>query len=88
LQKNYPNPFNPETTIHYSLREAGPVKIEVYNIKGQLVRYLVNELKNAGTYTVIWNGKDEQGENVSSGIYFYRMQTKNYSATRKMMLMK
>ena len=88
LQKNYPNPFNPETTIHYSLREAGPVKIEVYNIKGQLVRYLVNELKNAGNYTVIWNGKDEQGKNVSSGIYFYRMQTKNYSATQKMMLMK
>ena len=88
LQKNYPNPFNPETTIHYSLREAGPVKIEVYNIKGQLVRYLVNELKNAGNYTVIWNGKDEQGKNVSSGIYFYRMQTKNYSSTQKMMLMK
>jgi len=88
LHKNYPNPFNPETTIHYSLSEAGPVKIEVYNIKGQLVRNLVNERKTAGNYTVIWNGKDEQGKNVSSGIYFYRMQTKNYSSTKKMMLMK
>jgi hypothetical protein len=88
LQKNYPNPFNPETTIRYSLSEAGPIKLDVYNIKGQLVRKLVNEPKAAGNYTVVWNGKDEQGMNVSSGIYFYRMQTKNYSSTQKMMLMK
>ena len=88
LQKNYPNPFNPETTIRYSLSEAVPIKLDVYNIKGQLVRKLVNEPKAAGNYTVVWNGKDEQGMNVSSGIYFYRMQTKNYSSTQKMMLMK
>jgi len=88
LQKNYPNPFNPETTIRYSLSNNGPVKIQIYNIKGQLIRNLVNENKKAGNYTVIWNGKDEQGKSVSSGIYFYRMQSSKYSATQKMMLMK
>ncbi len=88
LQKNYPNPFNPETTIRYSLSNNGPVKIQIYNIKGQLIRNLVNENKKAGYYTVIWNGKDEQGKSVSSGIYFYRMQSSKYSATQKMMLMK
>jgi len=86
--KNYPNPFNPETTIRYSLSNNGPVKIQIYNIKGQLIRNLVNENKKAGNYTVIWNGKDEQGKSVSSGIYFYRMQSSKYSATQKMMLMK
>ncbi|MEN6445943.1 MAG: C25 family cysteine peptidase [Candidatus Cloacimonas sp.] len=88
LHRNYPNPFNPETSIKYSLSVAGPVKLDIYNIKGQLVRRMVDEHKTAGNYTVVWNGKDEQGKNVSSGIYFYRMQTTNYSSTHKMMLMK
>lgn len=88
LDSNYPNPFNPETTIRYSLKEKGMVRINIYNLKGQMIRSLVDEAKNSGNHRVIWNGKDERGANVASGIYFYRMETSNYSATKKMMLMK
>jgi hypothetical protein len=88
LDANFPNPFNPETTIRYSVKEAGAVRISIYNLKGQLIRSLVNESKAAGYHRVIWNGKDERGMAVSSGIYFYRMDAVNYSATKKMMLMK
>ncbi|GAB1366583.1 hypothetical protein MASR1M36_14540 [Candidatus Cloacimonadaceae bacterium] len=88
LDNNFPNPFNPETTIRYSLKEAGQVKINIFNMKGQMIRSLLNENKSAGNHRVIWNGKDDRGSNVSSGIYFYRMEATNYSATKKMMLMK
>ncbi|MDY0151709.1 MAG: C25 family cysteine peptidase [Candidatus Cloacimonas sp.] len=88
LDANYPNPFNPETTIRYSTKAAGAVRISIYNMKGQLIRNLVNESKAAGYHRVIWNGQDERGAAVSSGIYFYRMDAVNYSATKKMMLMK
>lgn len=64
LHGNYPNPFNPETIISYSLKEAGPVTIEVYNIKGQLVRTLVDETKHTGNHTVLWNGLDK-----TTGLY-------------------
>ncbi len=88
LDKNYPNPFNPETTIRFSTKEAGMVRLSIYNLKGQMIRSLVNETKAAGNHRIIWNGKDDRGNNVSSGIYFYRMDATNYSATKKMMLMK
>jgi len=88
LDKNYPNPFNPETTIRFSTKEAGQVRLSIYNLKGQLIRNLVDENKAAGQHRVIWNGKDDRGSNVASGIYFYRMDATNYSATKKMMLMK
>ena len=88
LGYNYPNPFNPETTITYSLREASPVTIEIYNIKGQLVKTLVNDTKAAGTYTVVWNGMDNSNRSVSSGVYYYKMHAGKYSSTRKMILMK
>lgn len=88
LDTNFPNPFNPETTIRYATKEAGLVRVSVYNLKGQLIRSLVNESKAAGFHRVIWNGRDDRGAAVASGIYFYRMDAKNYSATKKMMLMK
>ena len=87
LSGNYPNPFNPSTTIRYSVKDPADVRIEIYNLKGQLVKTLVNEQQNTGHYTVIWNGKDSAGRNVGSGVYLYRMQAGTYSSTRKMMLM-
>jgi len=88
LQGNYPNPFNPETTIRYSVKETCPVTIEVYNLKGQLVRTLVNEVKTAGNYSVVWNGRDNHNQPVSSGVYFYKMNAGKYSSTKKMIMMK
>ncbi len=88
LLGNYPNPFNPETTISYSLKDAGHVSLEIYNLKGQKVRTLVNEKQSSGKHTIVWNGKDQNNSNVSSGIYFYKMRNGKYSSTKKMILMK
>lgn len=88
LGDNYPNPFNPETTISFNMKNAGQVSLNVYNIKGQKVKALVNEVKEAGTHTVVWNGKDNSGAQVASGVYFYRMTNGNYTSTKKMVLMK
>ncbi len=88
LYGNYPNPFNPETTIRYSVKDASPVTIGVYNLKGQLVKTLVNDTKAAGNYNVVWNGTDNSGRAVSSGVYYYKMYAGKFSSTRKMILMK
>jgi len=88
LQGNYPNPFNPETTITYSVKEKSIVVLEVFNVKGQKVKTLVNGPVEAGNRQVIWNGTDDKGQGVSSGMYFYRMKTDGYSATKRMMLIK
>ncbi len=88
LSQNYPNPFNPMTTIKYDIKEKGAVTVKVYNVAGQLVRTLVNGTKDAGSYAVTWNGKNERGARVASGIYFYKMETKGYSATKKLVLMR
>ncbi len=85
---NYPNPFNPETSIAFSTKENGPVSIDIYNVRGQKVRSLLNENKEAGNHTVVWNGKDDNGKNVASGVFFYRMKSGKYSSTKKMILMK
>ena len=84
---NYPNPFNPETTISYSVKEASPVRIEIYNSRGQRVRTLVNETQSAGWYNIVFNGRDDTGKPVASGVYFYRMSAGSYSSTRRMILM-
>jgi flagellar hook assembly protein FlgD len=88
LQGNYPNPFNPETTISFSLKESQFVNIDIYNILGQRVKTLVANEMNKGTHSLIWNGTDNGGRNVASGIYFYKMQAGKYSSTKKMILMK
>ena len=88
LDQNYPNPFNPETEISYSLLEAGNVKLEVFNIMGQKVTSLVNQYQDAGSYTVTWNSRNQDGIQVSSGIYFYKLNANNFAETKKMILMK
>jgi len=88
LQGNYPNPFNPTTTIRFDLANAGNVKIEIFNIRGQRVNSLMNSELEAGRHSVEWNGTDESGRIVSSGVYFYTMQAGEFSSTRRMILMK
>lgn len=87
LNGNYPNPFNPETSISYAIKDAGFVSLEIYNLKGQKVRTLVNHEQTTGNYHVVFNGKDDNGQPLSSGVYLYRFKTGSYSSTRKMMLM-
>jgi len=79
LNGNYPNPFNPVTNIAYSIKEAGKVTLQVYNIKGQLVKTLVNDMRETGNYTAIWNGRDNTNKAVASGVYFYKMKAQNYN---------
>jgi len=88
LAQNYPNPFNPRTLIAFELAEAGPVTIEIYNIRGQKVNTLVNTDMVSGKHQVEWNGTDKYGRKVASGIYQYRLITQDKSITRKMLLMK
>ncbi|MDP8210168.1 MAG: T9SS type A sorting domain-containing protein [Candidatus Stygibacter australis] len=83
LKSNYPNPFNPFTTIAYDVAEAGNVLIQVYNVKGQLVTTLLNEQKDPGAYTLQWNADGQ-----ASGVYFYKMKFGRYTSTKKMILMK
>jgi M6 family metalloprotease-like protein len=86
---NYPNPFNPETTIYFNLAEAGKVNLSIYDIKGRLVNTLVNERLDKGTQSVMWQGKDAYGSSVSSGVYFYRLERAlEGSMTRKLILLK
>ena len=87
LRGNYPNPFNPETTISYELKDAGNVRLDVYNAKGQLVRSLVNTNQAAGRYKVVFNGRDDMGNPLASGLYLYRFSAGTFSSSRKMMLM-
>lgn len=86
LGQNYPNPFNPETEISFQLPEANRVQITIYNSRGQVIRRLVDQIYNAGTQAVQWDGQDELGVNVSSGIYLYRMQAGEFVTTKKMIL--
>ena len=85
VSQNYPNPFNPVTTIEYRLPEKTDVLLIIYNSNGQLVRTLVNKPQQAGYYTISWNGMDERGAKVASGLYLYFMKTKNFVKTRKML---
>ena len=88
LEQNMPNPFNPSTVIGYELPEAGPVRLAVYNLLGQEVRVLVNETRDAGSFTATWDGTDALGRRVASGIYLYRIQAGSFSASRRMLLLK
>jgi hypothetical protein len=95
LPQNYPNPFNPATTIPFSVYGSqfvvySPIHttLRIYNIKGQLVKTLVDEEKLPGNYNIIWDGKDNSGREVSSGIYFYQLKIKDYTQTKKMVLLR
>lgn len=88
LYQNSPNPFNPQTSIMFDMPVAGNVNVSVYNVLGQNVTNLVDGRMEAGTHEVIWNGKDRDGATVASGIYFYRIDTDQFSETKKMMLLK
>lgn len=88
LEQNYPNPFNPDTTIRFSLMTGSDVTLEVYNLRGQLVKKLINDYINSGTQSVIWHGEDYNGLSVSSGVYFYKLKAGTYTKTRKMILIK
>jgi hypothetical protein len=88
LKKNYPNPFNPETTIEFSLARSEKVQLAVYNIKGQRVKTLYDGYRSAGDHQVVWNGRDERGRELPSGVYLYRLVTDKEEITRKMMILK
>jgi hypothetical protein len=88
LGANYPNPFNPTTTISFGLNESGNVKISVFNSRGQLVRTLVNGTMQAGMHNVVWNGMDDTNRPLGSGIYFIKMQTRNLEQTTRAIMVK
>ncbi|MDD2331160.1 MAG: C25 family cysteine peptidase [Candidatus Cloacimonetes bacterium] len=88
LHQNYPNPFNPSTSIAFDLKHSGRTSLKLYNLKGQLVRTLLDANASAGTHRIVWDGKDDKGMNASSGIYFYRLTSNGKSESRKMLLMK
>lgn len=86
--QNYPNPFNPSTTLQFGLKQDSKVRINIYNIKGQKVKTLINENLSAGFHNVLWDGKDNAKTEVSSGVYFYNIETNHGSITRKMLMIK
>ena len=88
LNKCYPNPFNPSTTISFILPQETQCNLSIYNVRGQKIKTIVNEIKAAGNYKVVWDGKDSNGTPVASGMYLYRLSTPKYANTNKMMLLK
>jgi hypothetical protein len=88
LLQNYPNPFNPTTSITYRIAQPGQVKLSVYNLQGQQVRTLVDERRGVGSYTVQWDGRDQFGKAVVSGVYFYRFEAGAFVQTRKLLFVK
>jgi hypothetical protein len=88
LSQNYPNPFNPVTTIKFGLKEKGHVSLRIYDVAGRLVRTLVDEVRKAGSYEELWDGKNNRGTHVASGVYFYRFKTRDFEKTRKMVLLR
>ncbi|MBN1543114.1 T9SS type A sorting domain-containing protein, partial [candidate division KSB1 bacterium] len=87
LEQNYPNPFNPDTRIIYHLPQPSRVYLAVYNLQGQRIRVLVDGEQSAGIRQVVWDGCEESGQNVGSGVYFYRLQAGEYTAMKKMVLL-
>lgn len=88
LSQNYPNPFNPTTTISYNLPIKAKVKLEIFNILGQKVTTLVDAEQTAGTHKIEWDGSNQSGEKVTTGVYLYRLSTEKYEQTKKMLLLK
>jgi hypothetical protein len=88
LSQNYPNPFNPKTNIEYGLKQDVQVKITVYDIMGRIVKTLVNEYQTAGYKSVIWDGTNSSNSEISSGVYFYKIEAGSFVSTKKMLLLK
>jgi flagellar hook assembly protein FlgD len=88
LSQNYPNPFNPMTTIDYSLPEQSQVTLEVFNVLGQRVKTLADMVQPAGRHRIVWDGKDDQGKDVASGIYFYRLEAGEFTDSKRMVILK
>lgn len=88
LSQNYPNPFNPSTTIAYLVETDGRVNLSIYNLLGQKVRELVNEKKEKGNYSVQWDGKNDKGERLANGVYFYVLKAGESISSKKMILLK
>ncbi len=88
LSQNFPNPFNPNTTIAFGLKSDGFVNLNVYDAAGRLVATLINESRPAGPYTTVWNGKSGNGTPAASGVYFYKLETEEFAKTRKMILLR
>jgi hypothetical protein len=88
LEQNYPNPFNPSTEIRFAVRDKGHVSLKIYNATGQLVRTLVDKVESPGVYKVDWDGRNNRGSRVASGVYFYAMEAKEFRSTKKMVLLR
>lgn len=88
LEQNYPNPFNPSTNIAFALPKAGKVEVSVFNVLGQQVNTLLSEELPAGSHTIVWDGTNDRGASVASGIYFYRIVAGDFSQTKKMLMLK
>jgi len=88
LDNAYPNPFNPNTTIRYQLKDPGKVKIEIYSLKGHRVRSFSRQHDAAGRYQIVWDGRDSSGNALPSGVYLYKMSSGSYSAIKKLVLQK
>ncbi len=89
LYGNYPHPFNPNTTIRYSLKDKSKVIVQIYDVTGQLIRTLFDGVKNSGTFSIEWDGRNNRGELQATGIYFYRLKIgNNYNVSKKMVLLR
>ncbi len=88
LSQNYPNPFNPSTTIEYSLAKTSPVEIAIFDVNGRKVRTLVGGIETQGAHKAVWNGKNDRGTSVASGMYFYRLAAGDFTQIRKMILLR
>ncbi len=88
LFQNYPNPFNPSTTIEYSLEGTGAARIVIFSVDGRRIRTLDGGVKPPGVHRAIWDGKNDHGQSVATGIYFYRLEAGRFAAVRKMLLLK
>jgi len=88
LEQNFPNPFNPSTTIRYQIPNDNHVNLVIYNVQGQRIRTLVSSEQKAGYYQIVWDGRNEAGQTVSSGLYLYRVQAGSFVATQKMLMLK
>jgi hypothetical protein len=88
LFQNYPNPFNHTTQIRFSMHENGQVQLNIFNLQGQLVKKVIDEVKQSGTHQILWDGTDQSNQPVCLGLYFYQFKMNNQVHTKKMLLLK